>query len=476
MSQFSTLLAEYISQKNIQVYPLTQYCSLDRSTMYKYINGKRLPPRRELVEKIADYMRLSPTEHEKLLTAWKIEDIGADAYYNRQNVRDFILNFPDVSKIDPIAPLPTLSTADDDIFPECKALNSQTDVNSVICRIILKETRKPKGRLALLLQPDNDYLFHFLTSLGEPECSLRIEHILCLNNTPQLNKGSQSANLQYLQKVLPLYIRALNYSIYYYYDNVESHFSSFNGLSCLVLTEDAAVACTSDYQSGILYTQTDSVNLLWNIFREYKENCSLLFHPVCSIVEELEMVQSMQTDSDSVYVLQPEPCLSPFLTLDLVEKYLYPDLPDRKALISILSDFLADRNKTVLQKNFHIMLTLEGVREFLKTGRVYEIPQGICPPFEKEDRKLLISRILSDAPGNYRIVKDSLQILPNNLHLLVCSSGGYLLFTNRLDQTVYLVFEEPGLLSAFRDYLSSLDPEFLYTTEQSSALLRKLLC
>lgn len=475
MSQFSTLLAEYISQKNIQVYPLTQYCSLDRSTMYKYINGKRLPPRRELVEKIADYMRLSPSEHQKLLTAWKIEDIGADAYYNRQNVRDFILNFPDISKIDPVIPSPEQSVSDQDIFPECEALNSQTAVNSIICRIILKEAQKKKGRLALLLQPDNDYLFHFLTSLGEPECRLRIEHILCLNNTPQLNRGSQSANLRYIRKVLPLYIRALDYSIYYYYDSVESHFSSFNGLSCLILTEDAAVACTSDYQSGILYTQPDSVRLLWNIFREYREKCSLLFHPVCSIVEELEMVQSMQMGSDSVYVLQPEPCLSPFLTPDLVEKYLYPDLPDRKALISILSDFLADRNKTVLQKNFHIMLTLEGVREFLKTGRVYEIPQGICPPFEPEDRKLLVSRILSDAPGNYRIVRDSLQILPNNLHLLVCSSGGYLLFTNRLDQTVYLVFEEPGLLSAFRDYLSSLDPEFLYTAEQSSALLRKLL-
>ena len=44
MTSFSALLSALVEQKNIQIYPLTQYCSLDRSTMYKYLNGKRLPP------------------------------------------------------------------------------------------------------------------------------------------------------------------------------------------------------------------------------------------------------------------------------------------------------------------------------------------------------------------------------------------------------------------------------------------------
>lgn len=475
MSRFSTLLSDYISQKGIQVYPLTQYCNLDRSTMYKYINGKRLPPRQELVEKISDYMRLSPSEHEKLITAWKMEEIGTDAYYNRQNVRDFILNFPDVSKINPVvlSSSSAVDTAGD--LPECQALTSLTAVNSAVCRIILHESEKENGRLALLLQPDNEYLFHFLASLGESGCSLTIEHILCLNNAPQLNKGSQSSNLQYLQKVLPLYIRALDYRIYYYYDSVESHFSSLNGFPCLILTKDCAVACTSDYQSGIFYSHPDTVHLLWNLFHHYRETCSLLFHPISSILEELAMVDSMQTDAGKTYLLQPEPCLAPFLTPDLVEKYLYPDLPNRETLILTLSEFLEKRRRKILQPDFRILLTVDGIREFLKTGRVYEIPQGICPPFESEDRKLLVSRILSDTPGNYLLLRGELQILPHNLHLLACSSGGYLLFTNRLDQTVYLVFEEPGLLSAFLDYLGSLEPEQLYTAEQSAKILKDLI-
>ena len=212
MTNFSTLLSSFIEAKSIQIYPLTQYCNLDRSTMYKYINGKRLPPRQELVERIADYMRLSPSEHDELLTAWKIALIGEEDYYNRKNAENFILNFPDVSKIDPLI-LSSFSvssgTENPDPLSDCQALSSQTAINHAVSQTILREAEKEDGRLALLLQPDNDYLFHFLTSLGESECTLSIEQILCLNNSSQLDKSYHSLNLLYIQNELPLYIRAL---------------------------------------------------------------------------------------------------------------------------------------------------------------------------------------------------------------------------------------------------------------------------
>lgn len=40
MSEFSDLLSSYIDEKKIKVYALLEYCNLDRSTMYKIINGK----------------------------------------------------------------------------------------------------------------------------------------------------------------------------------------------------------------------------------------------------------------------------------------------------------------------------------------------------------------------------------------------------------------------------------------------------
>lgn len=66
MSIFSDSLKHYIEKNNIRVLPLARYCDIERSTVYKFITGKRLPHSLELVEKMAQFMRLSPLETEKL--------------------------------------------------------------------------------------------------------------------------------------------------------------------------------------------------------------------------------------------------------------------------------------------------------------------------------------------------------------------------------------------------------------------------
>lgn len=44
MSAFSDTLSQYISNKNVKVYSMAKYCDTDRSSMYKFISGKRNPP------------------------------------------------------------------------------------------------------------------------------------------------------------------------------------------------------------------------------------------------------------------------------------------------------------------------------------------------------------------------------------------------------------------------------------------------
>ena len=478
MTNFSTLLSSFIEDKNIQIYPLTQYCSLDRSTMYKYINGKRLPPRQELVERIADYMRLSPSEHDELLTAWKIALIGEEDYYNRKNAENFILNFPDVSKIDPLI-LSSFSvssgTENPDPLSDCQALSSQTAINHAVSQTILREAEKEDGRLALLLQPDNDYLFHFLTSLGESECTLSIEQILCLNNSSQLDKSYHSLNLLYIQNVLPLYIRALDYDIYYYYDNVGSHFSSFNGLSCLILTSSCAITCTSDFQSGILYGKPEIVQMLQKHFDACREKCSPFFSPIHSIEDTCEMILKFFSENDEYYSLQPEPCIIPFLTPDLVERIIRPDLPGRAELISLLNDFFRRRKDSVFTENYHIFHTTPGLRRFMETGRSYEIPEDLYVPFSPEDRKLLLYRLSPFFPERYHLLRGPLENLPQNFHLWANASNGYMMFTNRKKETVYLLFTEPGLLTSFIDYLKNLEEKYLYTGEECHHLIEELL-
>ena len=87
MSEFSEILSQHIHNKDIKTYALAQYCGLDRSNMYKVINGKRKPTSEAMVDKMCKFMHLSPAEENELKEAYMITLTGTDNYYRRKDVR-----------------------------------------------------------------------------------------------------------------------------------------------------------------------------------------------------------------------------------------------------------------------------------------------------------------------------------------------------------------------------------------------------
>ena len=93
MSVFSDLLSEYITMKDVGVYPLSQFCGLDRSFMYKIINGKRNPSGEDVVRKMAQFMQLTPREKTDFMDAFYITQMGEEVYYRRKSVGELIETF-----------------------------------------------------------------------------------------------------------------------------------------------------------------------------------------------------------------------------------------------------------------------------------------------------------------------------------------------------------------------------------------------
>ncbi|MCB6544515.1 helix-turn-helix domain-containing protein [Blautia glucerasea] len=97
MSVFSDMLKHFIHEKDVKVGALAHYCNLERSTVYKFINGKREPMSAELVEQIAYFIKLTPLETQQLREAWKMSRLGEDVYYIRKSIDHFLCNFPNKS-------------------------------------------------------------------------------------------------------------------------------------------------------------------------------------------------------------------------------------------------------------------------------------------------------------------------------------------------------------------------------------------
>lgn len=94
MSEFSDLLSSYIDEKKIKVYALLEYCNLDRSTMYKIINGKRNPSSEAVFQKITEFLHLTPVEYRRFKEAYLISKLGKDLYYRRKYTEKYLVDFP----------------------------------------------------------------------------------------------------------------------------------------------------------------------------------------------------------------------------------------------------------------------------------------------------------------------------------------------------------------------------------------------
>ncbi len=153
MSIFSDLLATHIKNKEIRTFSLAQYCEMDRSNMYKLINGKRNPSSEYMVQRMSEFMKLTNSEHKEFVEAYQISMIGSDVYYQRKNVEQFLDYFEEQKNFYPSRGM---------FLPEYSPLQEQapifiSDKNELknAVHMIISLSGKADGEIKMVLQPEH---------------------------------------------------------------------------------------------------------------------------------------------------------------------------------------------------------------------------------------------------------------------------------------------------------------------------------
>ena len=472
MSEFSEVISQFITSKNIKMYDLIDYCKIDRSTLYQIIKGKRNPPSNAVLRQMADFMQLTVSEREDLQKAADITRVGEKVYYRRQSVENFLCTFPtDISEIWYRRMNPSGKT--DVLFPQsaCTALSTNVDVNHFIQNMLIYEMQKEHGHIALILQPDNTLLFQTLTGFL-PEKPVLVEQLVCMSSVEEQDAAHSLLHIKNLEMTFPLYVRKnIDYHSYYYYDKVESHFRNMNGYSCMVLTSEHAMLCTSDYRQGIFFEEPEVVKDMWSMYQGYKNKCSELFRFLDIALEDKEQISrmvSMVDYSRPYYILEREPCLEPLLSKDILEKYLDPSIPDKDQYTMLLDGYISELQNTLNEGRFKVYFTRPGLENFIKEGFTIALPNGLLIPLEKEDKVKILGRLKACChQGSYRMLGQRLEKISPNLHLGINGGMVYLTFTAPDQHVKYLLLTEPQILYMFKDYVENLDEESLCSVEET---------
>lgn len=472
MSQFSQLLTDHIHNKDVKVYALSQYCNIDRANMYKFINGTRTPSSSELVLKICNFMQLSPTEKDNLIEAYQITQIGADNYYRRKQVSFFLKNFSIPNHTLPLLrPYQPVKMQN-----HVTLLHSEVEINHALTGILSSELAKKNGHIRLLIQPDHEFLMNVL-AIGYQNPSVKVEHIICLNNANTEPVEKQNYNLHCLEKILPLYGSLYQYCCFYYYENIDSCFGKLTLFPYMILTSDFACLLTADMQRGYMTSLSSALEMFSDLFEQYLKKTFPLMKPMDNLFIQFETMKELAEKKIPVHTLQLSPCLTPLLTETLLDKYIIQDLPDRAQFLQMLVEYIQQLYHRDTTLDLDSVFSMNGIRHFMENGYLDEYPQNIYTPLAMSDRISILKKlIVSFNTYHYRILKEDICSFEHELYLVISQQNGFLCFTNPHDhRLIYLDIKEPGFIFTFLDYYESLDDKLFYTNSESLKLLKDML-
>ena len=181
---------------------------------------------------------------------------------------------------------------------------------------------------------------NILTAGGYASSSVDIDHIICLNNNQNVSFARQNYNLNCLRNILPLYSNHYQYNCYYYYDDIDAVTSAFALFPYAVITTEYACLISSDMQSGFITKDPESLKLFSYLFSQYLAQTTPLLRPVTDLGGQIQYVENTMQNITEGYFFQMLPCLTRFLTRDMLETYIVKDLPHRSELLDRLQNYL----------------------------------------------------------------------------------------------------------------------------------------
>lgn len=480
MTPFSAVLEFYMKEKDIRTYSIAKFCGVDRSNMYKMINGKRNPTSEEMVGRIAEYMRLKPAEKEHLLEAYQITVMGFDTYHRRKNVQDFLLSFAgnaaDMQKKPAGKEYATVNVDEQELKRWQGVVARDRQLQYLMTGVLNIEMRKMEGKISLLMQPENRLVMELLVFAGARKENLCIEHIFCMSNTDDIIADKSNYNLNCLKQILPLFSQCIcDYKPYCYYDNIVSHNNRFNFLSSMILTSEYAVVFSMEENYGMLLSDKDTIQHFQRLFQSLKEDAALMALKMDSLEKQLKTFQSMNF-MDSGVGYQPESCLIPLIPAAFLDKYLNSRFKAVPLLRENVLQYMEESGKTMEESKSTFIFSETGIGRFAETGRISELPESVYYPLEYNDRMVLIRRLIRECEkGKYQMLKAEAPISETNICLYSGMRQGYLQTPAAQGGHLFLELRELGLLQAFRDYFESLDRKYFYSPQEAADRLRKML-
>lgn len=476
MSIFSQKLKYYIEQKKLTTYNLAKRSGIERSNMYKIVQGTRNPSSEEMVENIAESLGLSPYDRKELLNAYQISRVGENIYFERKYITEFIKKLRIENDIEESPERYSQKKIwYEPMDSEIHTVYGTHNIDKVIQEILDREARKEKGSIKLMCQPEYEYLYKSIAVYCE-KTMFTVQHIICMDGSAVDNENKY--NLQNIIHLTPLIMANCDYQTNCYYDNIRSHFYNLNLFPYLLMTSDCVMQFSSDYEYALYTYEKKTYRMFETLFQKYLGKTTPMFL-VNPDAEDVVKTPANGKWGGIISVLTPGPIASE-PPKGFREKYLKMDEENKEELLDMMENIEKYEQNYMSGKVFKGFSTVEGLRDFVESGHLIDATAKYYRKFEQKDRIEALRR-MKDQMETGRIqgylIKPGGILMPRDFYMSVFDNHSVSIsFKKGGGQWCILFFNEKSLAESFYQFACHLDESTLvYDRKESLDLMKELV-
>jgi len=474
MSNLGDMLRDLIRMHNVSVNEVASYCDVDTSNFYKFTKGKRIPSDKQL-SNIIEYLGLSQEESEKLVDCYKRAVVGEDVYDRRREIYSFINTLDNSPKISGVFVGTSILEISEDMKNRVFPIYSQVNIKNIIYDLIRNSEVVRLIMFPTVHEQGDEYVgFTDLFNLMS-ESSCEVRHIFSFE-PHRIGVDAGIYNIRCIRSVFPMCLGKCNYHPRIFYNN----FAYSNGDNCdfpvKVITENGVVTCDNGFSSGVFYS-TDEMIRLWT--RRF-DNLYSNLEPFISYDKDYEglinAAMQLGNDKDS-YDFAAAPTLVAMLTRDVLEKYIYAEIPDRERLIDKTMKYIEDGSGVITSHRLMLYTHLDGFRHFMETGRIEEAPTELYRPLDMSDRIRTLRSYIRNLNQHMKLRLLRRPICVNASDMSIDSTYRQLRIFIKQENGQHMIisFNHVEIVNAFYDFMSTLDDEYVYSEEVSVKMLEELI-
>lgn len=479
MSKFSETLSDMMRKHQITAYGLSKSSGVDRTLIQKMLSGSRNPADRDKILSLAVGMQLTAHETEALLQARNITMLGERAYGQLMKVHELIVLFKKLENT-AVSEMGAFATSP---LPLSKYFEGSVAVNQAIKMVLdhaaATSSTEPQV-IGVFGGVECSFLMDYLAVVLRGVHDVTVQHLIPFESLGETVKGD--FNLEKVIGVLPTILSSDRYSPRYFYVG-DRETTQFGALPHYILTGDGVLGFSHDFRRAVFLGDIELRGFFRSHFEQTYSTSASLLNSLDTPVKNMQYYADLRADlGKTVVTLTYQPCFTPVLDEWHYRKYVRPEV---MAAIDSSTNVFANYMKVketlyTVCEHIYSIFSLEGVRDFLDTGRLAEYPDAYYTAIRLEDRKQIISDLINLAEQT-----DAVQIhllrddrMYSRFLWLGAYSESTVTIVHNHPQRGYTAFsiEERNVSRAIHDYLVALrGSDYILSAEESLAEIKKLL-